>query len=262
MTIEEKAKAYDEALERAKAYHRNELAGSRKEMMEYIFPELRESDDERTRNEIIAFIEQAIHRGGGTPIPKEKEDKWLAYLEKQKEQKSIESAATEVTKDKDSAIKFLKSAGIMDDNGELAEMYRSEQKPADYDHEMWKNCEANFEGGKKEVIEHPERYGLQKHAEWSKKDKTMLNNLIWAIHMKSISPLDEMDDRGKYERYEKFLTSLPGRFGLKPEREWSEEDERLLTKLMTFVDIECFDRECNGQDVIDWLKSLRPNKQD
>ena len=27
---------------------------------------------------------------------------------------------------------------------------------------------------------------------------------------------------------------------------------------MTYVDIECFDRECNGQDIIDWLKSLRP----
>jgi len=39
---------------------------------------------------------------------------------------------------------------------------QKEQKPVDYDHEMWKNCEANFEGGKKEVIEHPEKYGLQK----------------------------------------------------------------------------------------------------
>ena len=37
----------------------------------------------------------------------------------------------------------------------------------DYDHEMWKNCEANFEGGKKEVIEHPEKYGLQKPADLS-----------------------------------------------------------------------------------------------
>jgi len=48
-----------------------------------IFPELCESEDERIRNEIIAFVEQSIHRGGGTPIPQEKEDKWIAYLEKQ-----------------------------------------------------------------------------------------------------------------------------------------------------------------------------------
>lgn len=45
---------------------------------------------------------------------------------------------------------------------------QKEQNPVDYDHEMWKNCVANFEGGKKEVIEHPEKYGLTKQKpEWS-----------------------------------------------------------------------------------------------
>lgn len=39
--------------------------------------------------------------------------------------------------------------------------------------------------------------------------------------------------------------------------EWSEEDERLLSKLQTYVDIECFDRECNGEDILNWLKSLK-----
>lgn len=87
MTTEEKAKAYDMALEAA----RKELGVDRKEwevvqrVLRNIFPELRESKDERTRNEIIAFIEQAIHSGGGISVPKEKEDKWLAYLEKQKD---------------------------------------------------------------------------------------------------------------------------------------------------------------------------------
>ena len=38
-------------------------------------------DEERTRNEIIAFVEQSIHSGGGTPIPQELEDKWIAWLE-------------------------------------------------------------------------------------------------------------------------------------------------------------------------------------
>ena len=45
------------------------------------------------------------------------------------------------------------------------------QRPVDYDHEMWKNCEANFEGGKKEVINNPEKYGLCKSAEWSEEDE-------------------------------------------------------------------------------------------
>lgn len=42
-------------------------------------------DDEIVRNEIIAFVEQSIHRGGGTPIPQEQENKWIAWLEKQGE---------------------------------------------------------------------------------------------------------------------------------------------------------------------------------
>ena len=49
--------------------------------IESVFPELRESEGERIKNEIIAFVEQSIHRGGGTPIPQEQEDKWIAWLE-------------------------------------------------------------------------------------------------------------------------------------------------------------------------------------
>ena len=68
-------------------------------------------------------------------------------------------------------------------------------------------------------------YGLSKQ-EWSEEDKVMLNNIIWGVHMKSIKPLDEMDDRSKYERYEDFLKALPERFNLQPRTEWSEEDEQ------------------------------------
>lgn len=49
-------KLYEDALERAKAYHRNELSGTRREMTEYIFPELAESKGERIRKEIIEYF--------------------------------------------------------------------------------------------------------------------------------------------------------------------------------------------------------------
>lgn len=57
------------------------------DFIEYKYPELKESEDEIVMAEIIAFIEQSIHRGGGTPIPQEQENRWLAWLEKQSEQK-------------------------------------------------------------------------------------------------------------------------------------------------------------------------------
>lgn len=87
MTQEEKARAYDEALEKATTYHDNaKVAGDYSAVARYenIFPELAESEDERIRKELIAFFQDDL-RG----------DYWhdlevghiLAWLEKQKEQK-------------------------------------------------------------------------------------------------------------------------------------------------------------------------------
>ena len=50
MTEKEKAKAYDEAIERAKKLYSNGIA-------EEIFPELKESEDERIKKAIIEFFE-------------------------------------------------------------------------------------------------------------------------------------------------------------------------------------------------------------
>ena len=57
MTESEKAKAYDEALERAKAILK--VADNRQESLNYvstIFPELAESEDEKIKKEIIAIF--------------------------------------------------------------------------------------------------------------------------------------------------------------------------------------------------------------
>lgn len=86
MTQEEKAKAYDEALKRAKelyvpAKRENSPAWA---SYEYIFPQLAESEDEKIRKWIINFIEVRL------PDAAEFEPEYraaLAWLEKQKEQK-------------------------------------------------------------------------------------------------------------------------------------------------------------------------------
>lgn len=87
-------KKYKEALDRARTFSQRwqgiEATDSELALQELkeIFPELKMSDDERIKAEIIAFVEQSIHRGGGTPIPQEKEKRWIDWLEKQGEQKS------------------------------------------------------------------------------------------------------------------------------------------------------------------------------
>jgi len=83
MTTEQKAKAYDEALKAAIAAHKDEDRHL-KATLERIFPELKESEDEKIRKEILHFIKKRDRSGCDYDY-----DKWIAWLEKQGEQKPI-----------------------------------------------------------------------------------------------------------------------------------------------------------------------------
>lgn len=74
-------KKYKEALEDMRAIYPN-LKGDAKLAVEHAFPELRESEDERIRKEIIHYI---LYDANG--VSEEQEHMWIAYLEKQKEQR-------------------------------------------------------------------------------------------------------------------------------------------------------------------------------
>ena len=76
MTTEEKAKAYDEALEKAKKYMNDGYTV----LMPDLFPELKDNEDKRIINQLIDLIQNT---GGVVPIPNNK-DELLDYLEKQK----------------------------------------------------------------------------------------------------------------------------------------------------------------------------------
>lgn len=85
LTIEQKAKAYDEALERAKGViEQNPLMEYLKKGIEYIFPELKESEDERIRKELIEYLRTLPNHfsHNGSLITD-----WIAWLEKKGVQK-------------------------------------------------------------------------------------------------------------------------------------------------------------------------------
>ena len=88
-----------------------------KEALGILIPELRESDDERIRKEIRNFL-----------IDMECKKEWIDYMGEQTKNISIECAAKVATKSKGAATEFLKSSGIMNNDGELAEQYRTEQE--------------------------------------------------------------------------------------------------------------------------------------
>ena len=158
----------------------------------------KESEDERIRKELIKQVgylipdkEEYDDEGRVLPTYHKRIGRYRAWLENQKEQKSIEDIVKDITKNRESATKFLKSAGIMDDNGELAEMYRSEQKPA----------------------------------EWSDTDKKGLDNCCAIIAMPDI-----FFDKIIRQKCLDFLYELPERFNLQPKQEWSKEDEKMRIK--------------------------------
>lgn len=76
-------KKYNEALERAKQFSEHPLQEDSANIVEYIFPELAESEDERIRKEILNVFKQL---GKDTTLCGRNYDyaKWIAWLEKQK----------------------------------------------------------------------------------------------------------------------------------------------------------------------------------
>lgn len=86
MTQEEKAKAYDEALKKARFYHGNCPSEPERKKLERMFPVLRESEDESMLQTIIRGFEN-WKSNGNVSFNFTYVDDILAYLEKQKKQK-------------------------------------------------------------------------------------------------------------------------------------------------------------------------------
>lgn len=88
MTQEEKARAYDEALERAKKFEEKYGGG----YAAYIFPELQD-EDERIRKWLVNYFETISKNWLHDQVMPL--NSILAYLEKQKEQKPVDFPATD-----------------------------------------------------------------------------------------------------------------------------------------------------------------------
>jgi hypothetical protein len=86
MTTEEKAKAYDKVSKEVKDFFegKQKMYNDVIQTLEYLFPELKESEDERIRNDIKRAISVALDYSF---FDKETADNCLAWLEKQGNQR-------------------------------------------------------------------------------------------------------------------------------------------------------------------------------
>ena len=90
MTQKQKARAYDKAFRIAQELYNNPNSSNiGKGYVCTVFPELKESEDDRIRNKLIKLIKMS-NEVGGFALHKWEADEMLAWLEKQGEQKLAE----------------------------------------------------------------------------------------------------------------------------------------------------------------------------
>lgn len=167
LSIKEKAERYDEAIDDAKVIHKT-IRKDLKPVIEQLFPELKESEDEKIRKDIIIVLEREATRifkeTGSMPIWY---DKAIAYLEKQGEKKPV-------------VPKFRVGDFVKDTNYHGEPIYEI----VGMDNECY-ICQyrGNKSMGDRGVMhfafDNPYlRLVEQKPAEWSEEDKEILSQLI------------------------------------------------------------------------------------
>lgn len=182
-------KKYKEALERARDLHDGPTANVvTRIFLEQVFPELRENEEERIRGRLIQVV-SAI--SGGWPFETygitKKEA--IAYLEKQKESKSIE--------DKD-------LSKCSEDIQEFMEIFCEDQPKA-----YWDGVADTLEW----IKEHPDNQFVPKPAEWSEEDELMRTVII--------QTLERFGGRGTTGMQIDWLKSL------RPQPHWKPSEEQM-----------------------------------
>ena len=128
LSIEQKAQRYDEAIEKAKGViEQNPLMEYLKKGIEYIFPELKESEDERIRQKLIHLVRKSYEYGGYS-LHKDEADMMTAWLEKQAEHANFRNkieVGDKVTRNRDGVLVNLSQLNRVAKKDEK----QSEQKP-------------------------------------------------------------------------------------------------------------------------------------
>ena len=223
MKQEEKAKRYDETFQRARRWYDSNTNEGFRGIFEDIFPELKESEDERIRKALIEHCKNQtkpyIDTGNECP----QIQSWIDWLEKQGEQKPAWSEDAEPQKEL--AETYL---AVFDKKFPILPTLKGKQL-ADY---------KNFLNKCQQIL------GLKYWGLRPLQAKLFEKlSLLWAAwgaeHLKGLGQTDGDTDN--------------------KEQEWSEEDEDILNTIINHFEI---DLECTkNDDIIRWLKSIKDRVQ-
>jgi len=194
----------------------------------------------------------------------------IVWLKKLGKQKSLDEVAKEITKNKETAISFLKSCGIMNDNGELADEYKTEQ----CEKKSAENVELKFKVGDLIKLSKEPKYPAREiisikndgyyfdsavylpferqddwelvdtiqNPTWNKEDEYNYEIVMYCLNNQCVGAKDK-------ENAMSWFKSLKER--IQPQQEWSVEDDRNLSIAIQYV----FQR--GYLSTVNWLKSLK-----
>ena len=250
-------KLYNEALERAK----EELAAcgsmdcDAARQIFRLFPQLRESEDERIRKEMIEFIQWSEDRGTTRHDfhQAKRPAEWIAWLEKQKDASKAIEAVDRIDKYID---EHLANAHDMKNSNPEKKYYRG-----------WDDALGKMAGilqdvysNEKQKEQKPRKFKLGDKVHWHDDD----TNVITITGFRDDAYLTDSAygpilfcDEDNWERVEQ------------EPAEWSEEDEDMLNSCISSIEeakeTRYAYRETDGDTSYDheiaWLKSLRPYKK-
>ena len=265
LTIEEKAKAYDEALAYAKLLLKtigNATLGNLvlKNEFERMLPELKESEDERIRKELISFVRGVLACHDKPNAERdEKYESWIAWLEKQGETSPIsnigkvEQKPVEIMEYDFHGVKFIPKFAKGDIIKDKKRGEVSTIKDFSYDTGLYTHTYGQF------PITIQDNYEIiEPKQEWSEEDEKYMNIVVSALlnpsseglycfhkvksndvtnWFKSLKyrvqpqsqckPSDELDE-ASYQVGIKHVLESPESYGL-TEYNWKPSDEQIET---------------------------------
>lgn len=289
MTTEEKARAYDEALKIAQCWLNDPQTiqdnYTIEDAIQNIFPVLEKSEDERIRKEIYDFVK--LHDGDTY----EDKSEWLAWLKKQKEQKSAEwnmedeqnlNVCLSYIKDEPlrswlkDAIRVRYDKPACGDDFKWSEEDEKRIKQLIYDTEFIK---AHYEKKKENLGEQfnnalirdcDEQIAWLKSLlsnlkkknedvanlcskEWSDEDEEMLGKVLECIRFaEDHYQLEKEETNGVSVKLWLLDHIIP-----QSTQEWSEKDEEMFDAMIDIISNSLYEPLCPRDEMLSWLKSLR-----
>ena len=220
-----------EAMKILKDFYNKSALFSVRTALDTIIPELKESEDERTRKEILNVFKQLYE---DTTICGRNYDytKWIAWLEKQGEQKPAWSEEDE------DAIGMAIIA--------LEDMYDEDSPDITYGGH---NLPFNKAAERLKLLK--DRVVPQPKQEWSEEDEEYINDLIGVFDGQQYQAHSD-------EEVVNWLKSIR----LQCNKEWGKRDEEMLKSIIATCELACEDRDSSPARHLlkmqtNWLKSLK-----